>query len=681
MKNMKYIAATFLVSGMLTAQSIDINQMPKAGSTPVVNVAQPKTFQLKNGLQVLVVENNKLPRVNVSLEIDRVPVYEGNLAGIGSIMADQLGQGTQSIGKEEFNKKVDFLGARLSFGDSGAAANTLSKYFPQVLELMADAIINPRFSTEEIQNSKERQIEAIKGGEKSVEAIADRVSNALIYGRNTARGEFITEESINRIQLKDVQDFYQKYYAPNTAYLVIVGDVKYEEVKKQVEKLFKNWKKSNHKLVDNNPAKNLEATEINIVDVPNAVQSVIKVGNISTLKTKDPLFFAGRIANYILGGGSVESRLNMNLREKNGFTYGAYSSLSTSKDSPNFSAGASVRNEVTDKAVTEFMNELKGIATITPQELANAKEKLKGSFIMSLESPETIAQFALNQRINDLPADFYANYLKSIDKVSIADVAKVAKENILPNQTRIFIAGKASDIMEGVEKLGYPVKYFDKEANPTAKPEIKKIDANITVASIGQKYIDAIGGKANVEKINSLTMNAVGKVQGMELETITTQAKGGKNIVEMKMMGQTMQKIVFDGKDGYIQAQGQKVPMPEEAKAEMLLVKNIFPEVDFATNKSIELKGIENVNSEEVYVVKSAQKTYYYSTKTGLKIGEVSVQKAQGQEVNVPVYYADYKEVNGVKLPFKQSTNMGGMDITFEVKSYEINKAKDADFK
>ncbi len=678
MKNIKYIAAAFLFSGMVYAQNIDINVMPKPGPTPAINIAKPNSFKLKNGLTVLVVENNKLPRVNIQLTMDRPPIYEGNIVGVGEIMADQLGTGTTKLSKEEFNKKIDFLGAHLSFSSEGAGANTLSKYSTQVISLMADAVVNPKFSAEEVNKSKERTIEGLKTKEKDAGEIARRVDNALTYGKNTALGEFVTEESINRIQLKDVQDFYKKYYAPDNAYLVIVGDVKTSEIKKLVEKEFGKWKKSGTKFTVIEPAKNLPATEINIVDVPTAVQSVIHVGNPTTLQMKDPQYFSGVIANHILGG--AETRLFMNLREKNGYTYGAYSHLSTSKYSPSFTANASVRNEVTDKAVVEFMNELKGISQIKPEELANAKAKLKGEFIMSLEKPETIARFALNERLYSLPADFYANYLKSIDKVTTADVSAAAKANILPNQSRIFVAGKGSEIADGLEKLGYPVKYFDKFANPASKPETKKIAAGVTAESIGQKYIAAIGGKANVEKINSLQMNSSATVQGMTIETITLAAKGGKTSVEMKMMGQSMQKIVFDGKDGYIMAQGQKQPLPAELKEELAANKEIFPELAFNA-KNTTLRGIENVNGEEVYAIKKGNKTYFYSVKTGLKVGESQTQKMQGQEVIVPTYYSDYKEVSGVKLPFKISQNMGGIEMNSDVKSYEINKATDKDFK
>ena len=675
-KHLTYTAVAFLFAGMLSAQKIDVNAMPKPGPTPTINIAKPKTFQLKNGLTVMVVENQKLPRVNMTLSMDNPPFYEGDVVGVSSIMAEQFENGTKNMSKDDFNKKVDFLGANLSFSSNGAFANTLSKYFPEVLGLMADAIVNPKFDAKEIKDSKDRAIEGLKADEKNASSIASRVNNAVTYGKNTALGEFETVESINKIQLADVQNVYNKYYAPNNAYLVVVGDVKYDQIKPLIEKAFANWKKSDAKFEVPAPAANVAKTEINVVDVPSAVQSIVSVGNVNTLKMKDPGYFPATLANYILGGGG-EARLFMNLREKNGFTYGAYSSMTASKYSPSFVANASVRNEVTDKAVTEFMNELKGINTVKPEELANAKAKLKGNFIMSLEQPATIARFAVNQKTQNLPDDFYTNYLKSIDKVTAADVSNAVKQNILPNQSRIFIAGKASDIAEGLEKLGYPVKYYDTNANPVAKPQVQKVDANVTLGSIADKYLKAIGGAAAVQKITSVTMDAVGKVQGMDMNITQIQAKGGKTVMEVKMMGQTIQKMVFDGKDGYMSAQGQKMPMPDDQKKSMQKETEIFPELTFAKSTSLKLTGIEKYNNEDSYVVKGDGVTYYYSVATGLKNGEVKTEEGQ----SVPTVYSNYQDVSGVKFPFTISQNMGGMDITLDVKSIKLNEAKDSDFK
>ncbi len=679
-KQLTYIAAAFLFAGTVSAQKIDLNAMPKPGPTPAINIAKPKTFQLKNGLTVMVVENNKLPRVSASLSMDRPPYNEGPVTGVSEIMAEQFENGTTNMSKDDFNKKVDYLGANLNFNSGGASMNSLSKYFPQVLGLMADAIINPKFSADEIQNSKERAIEGLKSDEKNASSIAGRVSNALMYGKNTSRGEFETVESINKIQLADVQNIYKKYYAPDNAYLVIVGDVKFDQVKPLVEKAFSSWKKANTPISPLEPAENVAKTEINIVDVPSAVQSVVSVNNLNTLKMKDANYFPATIANYILGGGG-EARLFMNLREKNGFTYGAYSSMVASKYSPQFSASASVRNEVTDKAVKEFMNELNAISSVKPEELENAKAKLKGSFIMSLEQPATIARFALNQKVQDLPADFYTNYLKSIDKVTAADVTNAVKATILPNQSRIFIAGKASDISEGLEKLGYPVKYYDKDANPAAKPTVQKVDANVTVASVVDKYIAAIGGKANLAKITSYTTNATMSMQGQTLDFKIVKAQGGKELQTISMGAMTVQKQVFDGKTGYSEQGGQKVPMSKEEIAENLKNTELFEELGFAKSADYKLAGIEKINGEDSYAIKSGDKTYYYSVKTGLKTGETETVKAQGQTMTIPTTFADYKDVSGVKMPYTITVNQMGMDMVLKVKSYEVNQAKDSDFK
>ncbi|MDR4952154.1 pitrilysin family protein [Chryseobacterium sp. ES2] len=679
-KQLTYIAAAFFFTGMVSAQKIDLNAMPKPGPTPAINIAKPKTFQLSNGLTVMVVENNKLPRVSASLSMDRPPYNEGAVTGVSEIMAEQFENGTTNISKDDFNKKVDYLGANLNFSSGGASANSLSKYFPEVLGLMADAMINPKFSAEEIQNSKERAIEGLKSEEKNASSIAERVSNALMYGKNTSRGEFETVESINKIQLADVQNIYKKYYAPDNAYLVIVGDVKFDQVKPLIEKAFNGWKKANTPIAQLEPASNVAKTEINVVDVPSAVQSVVSLNNLNTLKMKDANYFPATIANYILGGGG-EARLFMNLREKNGFTYGAYSSMVASKYSPQFSASASVRNEVTDKAVKEFMNELNAISTVKPEELANAKAKLKGSFIMSLEQPATIARFALNQKVQDLPADFYTNYLKSIDKVTAADVSNAVKATILPNQSRIFIAGKASDISEGLEKLGYPVKYFDKEANPVAKPTVQKVDASVTVASVVDKYINAIGGKANLAKITSYTTNASMSMQGQNIDFKIVKAQGGKELTTVTAMGQVVQKQVFDGKTGYSMQMGQRVDITPEEIAEKQKNPELFEELGFAKSADYTLGGIEKIGGEDSYAIKGGDTTYYYSVATGLKTGETKKVKAKGQEMTIPTTFSNYKDVNGVKMPYTISVSQMGMDMTMTVKSYEINKATDADFK
>ncbi|PVX51057.1 putative Zn-dependent peptidase [Balneicella halophila] len=678
-----YIIASILSLGILNAQDFDRDAMPKAGPTPSINITQPETFVLDNGLTVMVVENHKLPRVNVTLSADQPPLYEGNIVGVGQVLGDQLGNGTTNMSKDDFNSRIDFLGAYLTFGSSGGYANMLSKYFDEVMGMMSDAVLNPLFAAEEVEKTKEQMIEGLKVEEKSAEAIAGNVYPALTYGKNTALGEFTTEENIKQITTADVEKYYKKYYSPENYYLVVVGDVTVDKVKAVIADGLAKWEKStDNARLPLKPAQNLETAEINIVNVPSAVQSVIKVGNLHELGKNDKDYFAARIANYILGGGALDSRLNMNLREKNAFTYGAYANFSTGKYHKEFSASTNVRNEVTAAAVKEIMKELEGITTISDDDLKDAKAKLKGQFIMSLEQPSTIANFALNKAIYDLPDSYYQNYLKSLDAVTKEDVKNAVQKYIKPNKTRIFIVGKALDFLPELEKLGYPIHFYDKDAMPTAKPEKKEVANDVTPATVAEKYIQAIGGKEVAEKITSIKMTSVAKVQGMELQSVTLAANGPKMMVDISMMGNTVQKIVFDGTEGYIMAQGQKMPLPEDAKAEMLKSKVVIPELMYANNSELELTGIETIKDEEAYALKNGNTVTYYSVATGLKVAEITTKKApNGQEVASPTYYSDYKEVEGVKMPFKLTQDMMGQEIVFDVQSYDFNTAKDEDFK
>ena len=224
MKKYTYTFFVALLTLSLQAQ-IDRSKQPKPKPAPKINLTDPNTFELNNGLKVLVVENKKLPRVRIQLDIDNPPVYEGDKASVSSLMASLLGNGSTTIPKDDFNEEVDFLGATISFGSQGAFASSLSKYFPRILELMADAAINPNFTEEEFEKEKAKALTNLKAEEKDVSAIAGQVQAALAYGKNSPKGEFVTEETINNVTLLDVNQFYRKNFVPANAYLIIVGDV------------------------------------------------------------------------------------------------------------------------------------------------------------------------------------------------------------------------------------------------------------------------------------------------------------------------------------------------------------------------------------------------------------------------------------------------------------------------
>ncbi|MBV2195164.1 MAG: insulinase family protein [Flavobacterium sp.] len=683
MKKFLYIAASLFLT--ITMQAQDRPQ-PKPGPAPAINVNKPQSFVLKNGLKVLVVENHKLPRVSFNLTLDNAPYAEGNKKGVSDILSGMLGNGTKKISKDAFNEEIDFLGADINFYASGAYANGLSRYSKRILELMADGALNPLFDQSEFDKEKEKIIEGLKADEKSVSAIARRVENVLVFGKEHYRGEFTSEETLKNVTLDDVIINYNNYFVPANAYLVIVGDVKFKEIKKEVEKLFGKWKEAKAPVFTYSTPKDVQYSQINFIDAPNAVQSEIALVNLSNLKMTDKEYFSVLLANQILGGGG-EGRLFLNLREKHGWTYGAYSSIGAGKYINKFRSSASVRNTVTDSAVVEFFNELKRIKTelVSEEDLKNAKAKYVGNFVMQIEKPSTIAGYALNKETQGLPDDFYENYIKNINAVTAEDIKNAANKYFLSDNTRVVIVGKAADVLPGLEVMSkrekLPIFYFDKYGNPAEKPEVKKpIPAGVTAQTVLNNYINAIGGEKAVKNVKTLVTFSSGTVQGMPLELVTKTAQK-KMSVEMKAMGSTMMKQVVNEKEAYAVQQGQRVDFKDQDLKDMQAMAGNFKELSLVTDKAVTLTGIENINGSDAYAIKSGKSTYYYDVKTGFKVAEAQELEQGGQKMTQTTYYQDYKDVKGLKFPYKTIMNVG-IEIELITSEVKINEGvTDADFK
>ena len=457
MKNSILLILTILLASASSFAQIDRSKQPEPGPAPKINMERPIEFSLDNGLNVMIVENHKLPRVSLSLFFDRTPFLMKEKAGVTSLLGSMLGNGTQTISKDDFNEEIDFLGADLSFGFDGGYASSLSKYFERMMELLADATMNSLLTPEEFEKEKERLLEGLKSQEKSVDAVASIAGGALAYGRNHPYGEFENEASINNVSFEDVQEYYKNFFNPKQAYLVIIGDINPDKVKPIIESRFNIWENGS---ITENPIpdaqSNPKALEINFIDMPNAVQSNISLTSNVSLKMGDPDYHAVLLANKILGGG-FNSYLNMNLREEHGYTYGARSSVGSDEFITRFRTSASVRNEVTDSAVVQTLKEVRRIQNepVEEEALANAKAKYVGDFVLALERPSTIAQYAINIKTNNLPVDFYAEYLKKINAVTVEDVQRVANKYFNAENARFIVVGKGSDVVENLEKNGY----------------------------------------------------------------------------------------------------------------------------------------------------------------------------------------------------------------------------------
>ncbi|MES2863802.1 MAG: pitrilysin family protein [Bacteroidota bacterium] len=685
MKKYLYIAASLFVTITMQAQD---RKMPKQGPAPTININKPQTFTLENGLKVMVVENNKLPRVSYNLTLDNAPFAEGSKKGVTDLVSAMIGNATEKISKDKFNEEIDFLGANFNFSESGASASGLSRYSARILELLADGALNPLFTQADFDAERAKLIEGLKSDEKSASAIAGRVQNVLTYGKEHYNGEFTSEETLKNVTLQDVINHYNTYFVPANAYLVVIGDVKTKEVKKKVEQLFGAdvWKKATAPNLTYTDPKDLQYSQINFVDVPNAVQSELALINLSKLKMNDKDYFAAILANQILGGGG-EGRLFLNLREKHGWTYGSYSNLGASKYISKFSSTASVRNAVTDSAVVEIFNELKKIRTdlVSAEDLKNAKAKYIGNFVMQIEKPATIARYALNIKILGLPEDFYENYVRNINAVTPEDIRNAANKYFLANNTRVVVVGKAADVLPGLEAMSVkekmPIFYFDKYGNKTEKPVVKKeIPAGVTAQSVIKKHIDAIGGEKALKSVKTLLVSSKGTIQGQSLDMVSKISNKGMSSTDITMQGMSIMKQVIGDKVGYQSQQGQKKAIEGAELTKEKSESVPFIELNLLNDKALTLVGIEVINGQDAYAVQVNSSKYFYDVKTGFRVASESEGGEGAQKRKVMTTFADYVDVKGVKVPYKTTMDVG-MPLEFITQEVKINEGvTDKDF-
>lgn len=674
--------------GMVQAQ-VDRSKAPKPAPARDIKIGEYQSFTLKNGLQVFVVENHKLPRVQISLQLKNDPILEKEKTGYVELTGQLIGTGTKTRTKAQLDEEVDFIGANLNTSWNGIFASSLTKHRDKLLELLTDVLYNPAFSPDELAKLKTQKQSELASDKDDPGAIVANVRTSLVYGKEHTYGEIETEKTIEAFTIEDCKNYFNTYFKPNNAYLVIVGDIDLKTATASAEKYFAKWTQgpvTNPTYTQPQPP---ASTYVALVDRPNSVQSVISVAYPVNLKTGSQEAIKARVLNQILGG-SFSARLMQNLREKHGYTYGASSQLNSDFLVGQFQAGASVRNEVTDSSVFEFMNELNRIVNepVTEGELAAAKASIAGAFGRSLENPQTIATWAVNTAKYNLPKDYYVNYLKSIDAVTIADVQATAKQYILPGKAHIVVVGKGSEIADKLKRFG-TIKYYDIYGNEAApvKPA-KKLPEGLTAQKVVSSYLDAIGGLKKIQAAKTSRVVYKSTFQGMELMMTTTKKDPLKMNTSVTVGGQAMQTVISDGMNVSMTAMGQPQPVNEKDKEFYIQTSSLVEEATLgSTGAKVTLTAIEEVEGKDAYVVeilypKGKKVTNYYDTQTGLRVQQSTEEDSPDGKVIQAVKFFDYKDYSGIKFPGSFTLPYGPMSMKFELVEAVINpKVEDTMFK
>jgi zinc protease len=452
---------------------------PKPGPDPRFALPKLQRRTLSNGLEVLIVEHHELPVVNMNLVLKTGGTADPlDRGGLASLTAALLDEGTKTRTALDISNQLASIGASLGTGAdwdlSSINLTTLTKHLGRALDIYADVITNPSFPESELQLQRNQRLAAFLQRRDNADAIAGIAYASLLYGRQHPYGHSLSgdEPSVSAINVDDVKRFYGTYYRPNNAALIVVGDVKPDAVMQQLESAFAKWEKADVPAVNVPAPQQREKAGLYLVDKPGAAQSVITIGHIGVARST-PDYFPLVVMNMMLGG-QFSSRVNMNLRESKGYTYGARTSFDYRRAAGPFAASAGVQTAVTKESVVEFLKELRGIRgeiPVTAAELEFSKQAIIRGYPRSFETPDQIANRLTTLVIYGLPDSYFNEFIPNVRAVTAEDIARVANKYLDPSKMAVLVVGDRKVIEPGLRSLdglGATLSYLDAEGRPIA---------------------------------------------------------------------------------------------------------------------------------------------------------------------------------------------------------------------
>ena len=438
---------------------IDLTVPPTLGPPPALRLPPITTRTLPNGLTLVVVEQHELPLVDVILDVRTGGEADpAEKAGAASLTAGMLTEGTTSRSSLQIADQAAYLGVRVG-ASSGWEQSTVSLHAPtaqldSALALFADVALHPAFNAPDLERVRKVRLTALQQVRDRGPAIADRAFATALYGEQHPYGRPLSgsEASVANLTRDDLVKFYSTFYRPNNATLLVVGDVRPDDMERRAINMFGGWTRADVPKVNESTASAPKATTLVLIDKPGAAQSSFRLGGIGVPRSTND-YFAIQVLNTILGG-SFTSRLNQNLRETHGYTYGAGSGFSMRRTAGPFQASAEVVSAKTDSAFIEFMKELRAIRdTVPSDELAKAKRYLQLGLPEDFETTGSIAYQMLPLVTYGIPLDFYDTAVQKIGAVTQADVQRVARQYVNPDRLTIVIVGDRKLIEPGLRAL------------------------------------------------------------------------------------------------------------------------------------------------------------------------------------------------------------------------------------
>jgi zinc protease len=446
---------------------------PSPKPEKIISFPKYAAHDLANGLRVLIIEHHKLPIVSVRVLVKSGSAEDGDLPGLASLTGELLTKGTTTRSALQIAEEIDHVGGQLVSGSDWDAtytsATVLKKHLGIGLSLVTDVSLNPAFSDEEIERARQQRLTMLIQRRDDADYLAEAQLNTAVFADHPyARPQIGTEGSVKALARGDFLKFHKTYFVPNNSLLAVVGDITSDEIMPRIQEAFGNWEERPRPAESIGPPVDLEENSIYVVDKSGAVQSALRVGHVGIARKCED-FVSVVVLNTVLGG-YFNSRMNANLRESKGYTYGAHTTFDVRRFRGPFIASADVRNEVTDSAITEMLYELDRIRKdpVTAEELDMVKRFLVGSFPLQLETPSQIASKVIDLELYDLPRDFYDTFNDRVGRTTADDLLRTAQKYLHPDRLAIVVSGSSKEVVSKLEKFG-SVKMVDVDGKPLSQ--------------------------------------------------------------------------------------------------------------------------------------------------------------------------------------------------------------------
>lgn len=454
------LLAAFAVQAPAWAQ-VDWSQRPEVGPPPIPQLPEIQQFTLQNGLEVYFVEKRDIPVAQFRVMIPAGSVHDpAGKFGLASVTADMLDEGAGSRDAIAFSDEVSFLGASLSVGAglhmTQASLSTPASQMDAALALMADMLLRPTLEADDFERIKRQRLVGFSQQRAQARALASVASDRMLYGANHPYGRQTSGDStsVANLTLADIQGFFQRHISPRGAKVVAVGDFSRADLERLLTTHLGSWQGQNPVAVTLPPAQQVEGRRIVLIHREGSAQSTIRVVRLGVSRTT-PDYYALEVLNTILGG-SFTSRLMQNLRERNGFTYGAGSAFVYRPENGPFLATSDVQKEFTARAVQEFLNELTAITEPIPTEEAErGRNNVALSFPQSFTTSGGMAAMIGDLVANGLPLDTYQSFVQNILAITPQTLQAAAQRHIDPNNVMIFIVGDANQVEPQLREAGW----------------------------------------------------------------------------------------------------------------------------------------------------------------------------------------------------------------------------------